>query len=107
MGRGTVAAGDGGVAATSRHSTSVSASRCHLPMASPQGGLERQLTTPKPTQSHARCRFTASHAEIRHIAALISNWSTTPPPEKPNPIASSEPATNRKTGVRERGWQYV
>src|SRR3546814_7154946 len=62
-------------------------------MASPQGGLERQLTTPKPTQSHARCSFTASHAEIRHIAALISNWSTTPTPAKPNPIASSEPAT--------------
>src|SRR3546814_1580735 len=67
MGRGTVAAGDGGGAATSRHSPSVSASRCHLPTASPQGGLERQLTTPKPPQSHARCSFTASHAEMRHI----------------------------------------
>src|SRR3546814_7357973 len=39
MGRGTVAAGDGGGAATSRHSPSVSPPGCHLPMASPQGGL--------------------------------------------------------------------
>src|SRR3546814_14886730 len=46
MGRGTVAAGDGGGAATSRHSPSVSASRCHLPIATRQGGLDRQLPIP-------------------------------------------------------------
>ena len=37
--RGTVAAGDGGGAATLRQSPSVSASRCHLPIAARQGGL--------------------------------------------------------------------
>src|SRR3546814_1420094 len=62
MGRGTVAAGDGGGAATSRHSPSVSASRCHLPIASRQGGLERQLPTPKPTllMPHIRRRSLGS-----------------------------------------------
>src|SRR3546814_5753965 len=45
MGRGTVAAGDGGGAATSRHSPSVSASRCHLPIASRQGGRSEEHTS--------------------------------------------------------------
>src|SRR3546814_9546057 len=38
VGRGTAREASGGGAATSRHSPSVSASRCHLPIASQQGG---------------------------------------------------------------------
>src|SRR3546814_18752993 len=38
VGRGTAPVGRGGGAATSRHCPSVSASRCHLPLASRQGG---------------------------------------------------------------------
>src|SRR3546814_12929451 len=45
MGRGTVAAGDGGGATTSRHCTSVSPAGCHLPMASPQGRINGKAET--------------------------------------------------------------
>src|SRR3546814_1104611 len=54
MGRGTVAAGDGGGAATSRHSPSVSPPGCHLPMASPQGGIQAATGPPRSTQSRFR-----------------------------------------------------
>src|SRR3546814_15064184 len=40
MGRGTAREAGGGGAGALHHSPSVSASRCHLPMASPQGGFE-------------------------------------------------------------------
>src|SRR3546814_14517978 len=45
MGRGTVAAGDGGGATTSRHCPSVSPAGCHLPMASPQGRINGKAET--------------------------------------------------------------
>src|SRR3546814_17965670 len=41
VGRGTAPVGRGGGAAPSRHCPSVSASRCHLPIASRQGGASR------------------------------------------------------------------
>src|SRR3546814_2886343 len=45
MGRGTVAAGDGGGATTSRHCPSVSPAGCHRPMASPQGRINGKAET--------------------------------------------------------------
>src|SRR3546814_13294256 len=41
VGRGTAPAGRGGGAATSRHCPSVSAPRCHLPLAARQGEIGR------------------------------------------------------------------
>src|SRR3546814_21022859 len=41
--------GDGGGAATSRHRPFVSASRCHLPMASPQGGFQAEIGRKSPS----------------------------------------------------------
>src|SRR3546814_212653 len=57
---GTVSSGDGGGAATARQSPSVSPTGCHLPMASPQGGIQAATARPAP-RNHAsafcNCRF--------------------------------------------------
>src|SRR3546814_5110886 len=49
-GRGTAPVGRGGGAAPSRHCPSVSASRCHLPIASRQGGFKYSAQRPQRPQ---------------------------------------------------------
>src|SRR3546814_7896134 len=60
--------GDGGGAATSRHRPFVSASRCHLPMASPQGGFQAEIGRKSPSPM-PRLRSSIQRHEPRHIAA--------------------------------------
>src|SRR3546814_6722130 len=65
VGRGTVAVGDGGGAATSRHRPFVNALRCHLPMASPQGGFQAEIGRKSPSPM-PRLRSSIQRHEPRH-----------------------------------------
>ena len=77
MGRGTAAAGGGGGAATVRHSPSVSASRCHLPIASRQGGLNVR------NRSNAAFQIFRAEAQRAQRGQLFTSASLREPYSKP------------------------
>src|SRR3546814_986532 len=64
VGRGTAPVGRGGGAATSRHCPSVSASRCHLPIAARQGGSLCPYRSFAATPSFRSCRAKSRHPSI-------------------------------------------
>src|SRR3546814_7084215 len=67
--------GDGGGAATSRHRPFVSASRCHLPMASPQGGFQAEIGRKSPSPMPRLRSSIQRHEQIgrAHVCTPVTN----------------------------------
>src|SRR3546814_11382599 len=90
MGRGTVAAGDGGGATTSRHCPSVSPAGCHLPMASPQGRINGKAETmiklygTPPTRA-LRAMWLLNELDLAHeVIPVDLGAGEQPPPTSPH-----------------------
>src|SRR3546814_8915192 len=94
VGRGTAPVGRGGGASTSRHCPSVSAPRCHLPMASPQGGFKYSAQRPQRSQREGG-------SSLRPLRESYSK-----PPTRPCQLPvvtgrnSSPPRTTRRSSPR-------